>query len=74
MTDSAQTYQEHQDQLKTEQAGMTKEDIMEQLPAEYKIDLDNLPKQTHRWVDRGAKLSCEGGNHPHHSHFKVGKQ
>lgn len=36
---------------------------------EYAIDLNNLPKQNHNWVRRGDKVSCEGGNHPHHSHF-----
>lgn len=36
---------------------------------EYAIDLSNLPKQTHRWVKRGIKVSCESGSHPYHSHF-----
>jgi len=34
------------------------------------IDLNNLPKQTHRWVDRGLVLSCEGAGHPNHRSFK----
>lgn len=34
-------------------------------------DLDNLPKQTHIWVRRGLKMSCEGAQHPHHSHFLI---
>lgn len=66
----SESYQEYQDRLKEEQANTTKEDILEQ-PAEYKLDLDNLPKQKHNWVRRGIKVSCEGANHPHHSHFLV---
>jgi hypothetical protein len=69
--DSAQTYAEYQESIKAEQEGMTKDDVMEQLPAEYKLDLDNMPKQEHNWVKRGIKVSCEGANHPHHSHFLV---
>lgn len=34
------------------------------------VDLDNLPKQTHRWVDRGLVMSCEGAGHANHRHFK----
>jgi hypothetical protein len=36
---------------------------------DYQVDLARLPKQEHNWVVRGIKLSCEGANHPHHSHF-----
>lgn len=39
--------------------------------AEYAIDLDKLPEVKHNWVKRGIKVSCEGANHPHHSHFLV---
>lgn len=70
MSDSTESYQEYQDRLQTEQAGLTKEDIME-LPAEYKLDLDNLPRQKHNWVHRGIKVNCEGANHPFHSHFLI---
>lgn len=52
-------------------------DNIEEEP-EYEVNLDELVttgKQIkHNWVDRGAKLSCEGAQHPHHSHFKVGKK
>jgi hypothetical protein len=34
------------------------------------FDMDNMPSQTHRWVDRGVVMSCEGANHPNHRHFK----
>jgi hypothetical protein len=40
---------------------------------EYAIDLDKLPEVKHNWVKRGIKVSCEGANHPHHSHFLVKK-
>lgn len=37
--------------------------------AEFAVDLSNLPTVKHNWVRRGAKVSCEGAAHPHHSHF-----
>jgi hypothetical protein len=39
--------------------------------SEYSLDLGNLPKQKHNWVNRGIKVSCEGAGHPHHSHFLI---
>lgn len=66
-----ETFTEQQTRIRTEQADMTKDDIMEQLPAEYKLDLDNLPKSKHNWVPRGAVVSCEGADHPSHRHFLV---
>ena len=39
--------------------------------AEYIQDLDKLRTVQHNWVRRGIKVSCEGANHPHHSHFLV---
>lgn len=41
--------------------------------AEYTLDLNHIPKQIHRWIDRGLKISCEGAGHPHHSHFKISR-
>lgn len=55
--------------LKEEQAGMTKEDVLQQSGG---IDLDNLPKQEHVWVKRGIVMSCETPMHPTHRHFLVG--
>lgn len=43
-------------------------EVQEQVVDE--IDMDNLPKQEHRWVDRGVVMSCEGAGHPNHRHFK----
>lgn len=48
---------------------MTKEEFMENFPAEYKIDLDNLPRQKHNWVRRGISVTCGGAGHPPHRHF-----
>lgn len=64
---------ERQAEVRAEQEGLSRDEIAEQMErkSEYSLDLDNLPRQTHNWVDRGLKLSCENGGHPHHSHFKV---
>jgi len=59
------------ERLKAEQAGMTKEDIIRETGG---IDLDNLPKSEHIWVQRGIVMSCEGANHPTHRHFLVKHQ
>ncbi len=50
----------------------TKEEAIERLKkrSEYLLDMDNMKPQEHRWVDRGAKMSCEGAGHPHHEAFK----
>ncbi len=34
------------------------------------FDMDNMPSQVHRWVDRGIVMSCEDAGHPNHRHFK----
>lgn len=34
------------------------------------VDLNNMPRQSHHWVDRGLVMSCEGGDHPPHRAFK----
>jgi hypothetical protein len=68
---TAKSKDERQAEVKAEQSGLSRDEIREDMErrAEYVLDLDNLPKQTHNWVQRGAKVSCEGANHPHHSHF-----
>lgn len=40
-------------------------------PVEYEIDLNDLPGVTHKWIDRGDVVSCEGAGHASHRHFKV---
>ena len=66
-----ESYEEHLSRVKEEQANMTKEEVLAMLEArsEHAVDLDNLPVSKHNWVKRGAKVSCEGADHPHHSHF-----
>lgn len=69
MTDS---YKQEREHLRGEQEGMSKEAIVDLLKkkSDHVADLDNLPKQKHRWVDRGLVMSCEGGDHPNHRAFK----
>lgn len=69
---SKQSYKEHQAQLKQEQGQMSREEIAELMKKrnEFMLDLDNLQPQQHRWVDRGAVMSCEGAAHPSHRAFK----
>ena len=73
MNDSAQTYTEFQQEVKSVQADLSKDDVMDLMGKqhEYVEDLDNLPKQQHNWVNRGAVMSCEGALHPYHRHFLV---
>lgn len=70
-----QTYEQYKSDIKDQQLNMPKEQIIEEMDRknEFIIDLDNLPKQQHNWIKRGIKISCEGANHPHHSHFLVRK-
>jgi hypothetical protein len=63
-----ESFKELKARLKSEQASMTKEDVLREQGG---IDLDNLPKQEHHWVKRGIVMSCEGMNHPNHRHFLV---
>jgi hypothetical protein len=37
---------------------------------EWLLDLDNLPPQPHRWIDRGMKMTCEDAGHPFHEAWK----
>ena len=63
-----QTYKEYQEEIKSEQSGMSYDDIKHAMAMrnESVVELDNLPKQQHKWVDRGLKFTCEGANHPTH--------
>lgn len=47
-----------------------KELEQEQPKPEHTVDLDDLPRPEHKWVDRGLVVSCEGAGHPNHRHFK----
>lgn len=66
-----ETYKQQQERIKAEQDGKSKEQVMDEIPGEYKLDLDNLPKQEHNWHESGAKVWCGGAGHPYHSHFLV---
>lgn len=67
-----QTYKEYQEAIKAEQAEMTPEEIHEKLKkeSEFMVDLNNLPRQNHNWVDRGVVISCENGGHANHQVYK----
>ena len=68
-----ESYSEYVSRVKEEQANMSKEEVLDMLEkrSEHAVDLDNLPNVKHNWVKRGVKVSCEGADHPHHSHFLV---
>jgi hypothetical protein len=72
MNDKPTTFKEEQQAVKQEQQGFTKEEVMAlmQKRNQFAVDLDALTPQSHRWVDRGQVMSCEGGDHPHHRVFK----
>lgn len=36
----------------------------------HTVDLSKMTPQTHRWVDRGHVMSCEGAGHASHRTFK----
>lgn len=66
------SYEERQAELRAAQAGMSREQIAEQMTAESEgvFDPETAVAPTHHWVDRGAVMSCEGAGHPTHRHFK----
>lgn len=47
-----------------------KDEMPEREDVPVTIDLDNLPKQDHHWVDRGMKVTCETPAHPYHEAWK----
>jgi len=71
---SKQWYEEYQEKLHDEQDGKSREEIAEDLQqhTEHVFDPDNAPKQGHKWVDRGLKMSCEHAGHAMHQAWKVG--
>jgi len=68
-----ESYTDFKDGIKEEQSNLSKEEILDMMnnKHEYTQDLNNLPSVEHNWVERGLKVSCEGANHPYHSHFLV---
>ena len=69
------SYVEDREQIKSEQSGMSYDDIKAILASksEHMVELDNLPTQNHIWVDRGLKYSCEGAAHANHQAWKRGR-
>lgn len=67
-----QTYKEYQEEIKSEQSGMSYDDIKHAMAMknESVVELDNLPKQDHLWTDRGLKYTCENAGHPYHEAWK----
>jgi len=55
--------------MKNEVIEEVEQQAEEQKP-EFVIDLNNMPKQEHNWVDRGLIISCENGGHPYHQVHK----
>lgn len=65
-------YEEYQKELEAEQKNKTRDEIIDELnqKSEYVFDPATAPKQSHRWVDRGLVLSCEGAGHANHQAWK----
>lgn len=66
-----ESYKELKERLRIEQCGKSRKELLEQFQksSEYAVDLNNLPKQKHIWIQRGIVISCEGAGHPGHRHF-----
>jgi hypothetical protein len=75
-----QTYKEYRKEVEAEQEGMSSKEVIEHLKAQkdmngqplysHIFDINHLPQQTHHWIDRGAKLTCEGASHQYHESWK----
>ena len=67
-----QTYKEYQEEIKSEQSGMSYDEIKHAMSKsnESVVELDNLPKQDHLWTDRGLKYTCENAGHQYHEAWK----
>jgi hypothetical protein len=70
-----QSYEEYREAIKEKQSNLTYEQIKQQMQARSDaiVELDNLPKQNHIWIDRGLKMTCEYAGHPWHETFKIRK-
>jgi hypothetical protein len=67
----SETYKEYLETVKSEQSGLSKDQIKDQMEqqSEYAFDLDNFPSVSHNFIQRGIVISCEGAGHPSHRHF-----
>lgn len=67
-----QWYPEYQAELKAQQEGKSREEIKEELKtkADFVFDPETAPKQGHRWINRGMKMTCEDAGHSYHEAWK----
>ena len=67
-----QSYADYRAEVKVSQSTMSYDDVKEEMQkrSETIVELDNMPRVEHRWIDRGAVMSCEGANHPNHQAWK----
>lgn len=63
-------YKEFKDRVDNELDDKYEETEEVKQEPQFTLDMDNLPKQEHIWIDRGAKMSCEGAAHPNHQVWK----
>ncbi len=66
------SYEEEREELNQTQKDKDYEAIRREMQyqSSHVFELDHLPEQTHRWVDRGEVMSCENGGHESHRVFK----
>lgn len=67
-----QNYKDFKEEVKAEQKDKSYDEIKEDMKerSEFLLEMDNLPKQNHIWIDRGAKFTCENAGHESHSAWK----
>lgn len=72
MDDQPQDYKTAKDTVKSEQSGKSYDEIRNDMKekSEHVVELDRMSPVIHRWIDRGAVMSCEGADHPNHRAFK----
>lgn len=67
-----ESYKEQRDEVKQQQGGMKYDQIKEAMRSrnQFILEMDKLPSQPHRWIDRGSKMTCENAGHPYHEAWK----
>ena len=67
-----ETYKEQKARVKEEQSGMNYDQIKDSMQSrsQFILEMDRLPSQPHRWIDRGIKMTCENAGHRYHEAFK----
>lgn len=68
-----ETSQEVKEQVRQEQRGRSYEDVRREMQSrnQFILEMDKLPSQTHKWTDRGMKMTCENAGHQYHEAFKI---